>query len=170
MVAETNCSLPKSASALDTEPSEATTRVTGHRGGWYHKLNLLTFNTSRGMKRLSLGNCPQCGSSRIRWSRYRTVGEILATIFLLRVARCHGCMHRHYRPLLSLPSKSKPKGIVRQGNANETSSELTKNRRSSILLGIGLLVISIFWHELLRPTSPIAVHVAHSLKVSGLRF
>jgi hypothetical protein len=74
------------------------------------------------MRRISFGDCPYCGrSEEVYRSHRKTWGDLAALFFLLSPARCHGCMHRHFRPLFwpapefQIPSAKKPV----QARANE---------------------------------------------------
>ena len=58
------------------------------------------------MRRVSLGDCPYCGSSHVYASGPRKPGEKVYAVFLLKFARCEGCMRRHLR----LPFFPAPKG------------------------------------------------------------
>lgn len=50
------------------------------------------------MRRISFKNCPYCGCSKIYTSSTTTPWQTLASLFMLRIVRCHVCMRRHYRP------------------------------------------------------------------------
>jgi hypothetical protein len=51
------------------------------------------------MRRVSLKNCPYCGCSQIYVSSSATLWQRTSVLFLLRLVRCHTCMHRHFRPI-----------------------------------------------------------------------
>ena len=51
------------------------------------------------MRRISLTDCPYCGSSNVYRSHAKAWTDLAGLVFLLGLARCHGCMRRHYRPL-----------------------------------------------------------------------
>jgi hypothetical protein len=54
------------------------------------------------MLRIGLEGCPYCGSLEVYRSRIEPVEWLdrVCMLFLLQLVRCHGCMRRHYRPLL----------------------------------------------------------------------
>jgi hypothetical protein len=52
------------------------------------------------MRMFGLHNCPYCGGAEIYASRPKTWRDEVCWLFLVRVVRCHSCMHRHFRPLL----------------------------------------------------------------------
>ena len=52
------------------------------------------------MRSIGLGRCPYCSSDEIYRSGTRTIWDRLAFIVLLRPVRCHGCMRRHFTPLI----------------------------------------------------------------------
>ena len=52
------------------------------------------------MFRIGLGDtCPHCGSFAVFRSRPETRLAKALELFLFDIARCHGCMRQHYRPL-----------------------------------------------------------------------
>jgi hypothetical protein len=53
------------------------------------------------MRRISFRACPYCGSSEVYRSRRKSWSDLAALLFFLGIARCHGCMRRHFRPLFS---------------------------------------------------------------------
>jgi hypothetical protein len=57
------------------------------------------------MRRIGLTSCPYCGSSRVRPSRNTMLWERLSILLLLRLSRCHACMHHCYQPLLSVQGR-----------------------------------------------------------------
>jgi hypothetical protein len=58
------------------------------------------------MRRISLKNCPYCGSSKVYVSGPQVLWEKVYTVFLLRFARCHVCLHRHLRiPFFPAPKR-----------------------------------------------------------------
>jgi hypothetical protein len=52
------------------------------------------------MRSIGLGRCPYCNSDDVYRSRSRSVLDKLAHLVLLRPVRCHGCMRRHFTPIL----------------------------------------------------------------------
>jgi hypothetical protein len=61
------------------------------------------------MCRIGLTNCPYCGSRKVYASTPRKLWEAVSVVFLLRLVRCHVCMHRHYRPIVLSTAKRPPK-------------------------------------------------------------
>jgi len=61
------------------------------------------------MYRIGLERCPYCGGSDVYASRPKSLWQELPILFLLRLARCHHCMHRHYRPLFVPTPQHPPK-------------------------------------------------------------
>ncbi len=59
------------------------------------------------MRRVSLGDCPYCGSSEVYASGPRKPGERVYAVFLLKLAKCEVCMHRHLR-LPFFPAVQRP--------------------------------------------------------------
>src|ERR1700688_1924215 len=51
------------------------------------------------MRRISLNNCPYCGSSDVYRSQPHTWADSACELFLVHLVRCHKCMRRHYRPV-----------------------------------------------------------------------
>ena len=51
------------------------------------------------MHRLGLKSCPYCGSEQIYRTHATRVSHRILRIFLFRLARCHYCMRRHFRPV-----------------------------------------------------------------------
>jgi hypothetical protein len=52
------------------------------------------------MRKIGLNGCPYCGNAEeLYCSRPQTWHDEVCGFFFLQVVRCHGCMHRHYRPL-----------------------------------------------------------------------
>ena len=52
------------------------------------------------MFRIGTQDCPYCSDTNIYRSRRKNLWEVIAFLFLLRPVRCHGCMHRFFRPVL----------------------------------------------------------------------
>jgi len=53
------------------------------------------------MLRLGFGDsCPYCGNLAVYRSQPERPLDRACWLLLLEVARCHGCMRQHYRPLL----------------------------------------------------------------------
>ena len=52
------------------------------------------FQSERGMAGITV-NCPECGSSFLRWSR-RSIWERPLRLLFLRPYRCRSCRHRAY--------------------------------------------------------------------------
>jgi hypothetical protein len=76
------------------------------------------------MHRISLKKCPYCGSVDVRTSRNKTLWGILSAVVLLRLVRCHACMHRHYRPIFLFRTRSlRDKHTVRSRTPKETDSQ-----------------------------------------------
>jgi hypothetical protein len=51
------------------------------------------------MRRLGVKDCPYCGSSEVYSSQPKTLADSACIFLLVRLVRCHNCMHRHYRPV-----------------------------------------------------------------------
>lgn len=64
------------------------------------------------MRRISFSDCPYCHSSEVYRSRRKTWGDLGSLFFLLGIARCRGCMRRHFRPVFFLA----PEYISRPAN------------------------------------------------------
>jgi len=52
------------------------------------------------MLRIALEGCPYCGSFEVYRSQPATWLDRACVFLLLDLARCHGCMRQHFRPLL----------------------------------------------------------------------
>lgn len=52
------------------------------------------------MRLIGMGRCPYCSSDEIHRSSPRNIWDRLALVALLRPVRCHGCMRRHFIPIL----------------------------------------------------------------------
>jgi hypothetical protein len=53
------------------------------------------------MRKLGLRRCPCCTSTDVHASHIQSLRDLAAFLLLLRPVRCHRCMFRHYRPLLT---------------------------------------------------------------------
>jgi hypothetical protein len=74
------------------------------------------------MRRIGLNRCPYCGNFEVYRSRIEPVTWLdrACVLFLLQLVRCHGCMRRHYRPLLfpapEYPTRSAKKSAQTPAN------------------------------------------------------
>jgi hypothetical protein len=50
------------------------------------------------MLRIGMKDCPYCHRSNVYLSEAKSLMQKLAVLLLLRLVRCHDCMHRFYRP------------------------------------------------------------------------
>jgi predicted RNA-binding Zn-ribbon protein involved in translation (DUF1610 family) len=80
------------------------------------------------MRRIGLNDCPYCGGVNVYRSQPKTWLDRACGLFLLRLARCHECMHSYYRPLflatLEYPRQSPKK-------ATQTIPKDEKRKRSA---------------------------------------
>ena len=70
------------------------------------------------MRRISFRDCPYCNSAEVYRSHRKTWGDLAVFLCLLEVARCHGCMRRHLRPVF-LPA---PKYVPAIDKAKENKT------------------------------------------------
>jgi hypothetical protein len=82
------------------------------------------------MRRIGLRKCPYCGSSQVYVSAPKALWEKVSSVFLLRFVRCHGCMRRHFRPLL-LPAAKHPGAYAMRAKPAETVSTRKSEKRSA---------------------------------------
>ena len=66
------------------------------------------------MRRISLKNCPYCGSSKVYASSSATLWQKFSVLFLLRLVRCHHCMRRHFQPIFLPAARAPTKPTIRQ--------------------------------------------------------
>jgi hypothetical protein len=78
------------------------------------------------MRSIALGRCPHCSSDEIYRSRVRSVSDKLAFLVLLRPVRCHGCMHRHFTPILFRTKHYVVGAKPPQNSAHRTSVDGTR--------------------------------------------
>ena len=83
------------------------------------------------MHRIGLTCCPYCGSSEIYASEPRTLWQRISIVFLLRLVRCHACMHRHYRPIIYPPPNPALRGGLRKKSHTASSENSVKKDRSA---------------------------------------
>jgi hypothetical protein len=79
------------------------------------------------MRRIGLNCCPYCGSFDVYRSHPKTLLDRACGIFLLQLARCHDCLHRHYRPVF-LDTLEEPGPIKKP---TEASAEDQNRKRSA---------------------------------------
>lgn len=81
------------------------------------------------MRRISWKNCPYCGCSTIYASSSKTPGRKIATLFLLRLVRCHICMRRHFRPMFVRTEENPARTALSRKVADVVRFEKAKKRR-----------------------------------------
>jgi hypothetical protein len=75
---------------------------------------------------IGFGRCPYCSSDEVCRSRVRSVLDKLAFLVLLRPVRCHGCMRRHFTPILFQSKHYSVRAKSPQNSAHRTPVDGTR--------------------------------------------
>ena len=61
--------------------------------------NSFVLESAVAMRKISISNCPYCGSPEVYRSRPKTFPDYAVLFLLLEPVRCHRCIRRHFRPI-----------------------------------------------------------------------